>query len=667
MTAVRIALTELRRLTDSTFAKVALVAMVLVPSLYAGLYLYANKDPYAHLDGLPAAVVVQDRGTTLADGQRLQVGDEVASTLVKAHDLDWHEVDAAKAADGLREGDYAFVLVVPETFSADLASSADFTPRRAMLEIDTNDSTNYLAGTIGDRVVEQVQDSVAAQVSRTAAGQLLGGLSTIHAQLGEAATGAGQLATGASDAHAGSTRLRTGSAQLAAGQKDLAAGTAQLSSGAHELSSGLATLDSRTDALPAQTAKLAAGARQVADGNAEVAAAGRRAAAAGSRLTSGLDALDKELPARLAAAGLTDEQVSAVLAETSQLRAPITEANGTLQSTSNDLDRLSTGADQVADGAEQLATASVGLESAIDKAAAGSASLAKGADRLDSGQRKALAGAEQLSSGATALDSGLAKIDTGAATLGTSLADGAAKVPNPTAAQRKAVAQTIGAPVGISSDSLAKAGSYGAGLAPFFLALALWIGGFTLFTRARPLVEEAITSRWAVLPVALGGWLAPVVIGFAQALLTWAVVRFAVGIDMAHPWQMLGFMLLVSMTFMAIIHGLMARLGDSGQFLALILMVVQLVSAGGTFPWQTLPGPLQALHHVLPMSYAVDGLRALAYGGPGLHLGLDVAVLLAWGAGALVLSTAAAHRVHRARRQAFVTGAGGVGAEPVPA
>ena len=668
MTTVRVALTELRRLTDSTFARVALAAMVLVPSLYAGLYLYAHKDPYAHLAGLPAAVVVEDRGTTLADGQRLQVGDEVASTLVEAHDLDWHEVDAATASDGLREGDYAFVLVVPETFSADLASSADFTPRRAMLEIDTNDATNYLAGTIADRVVEQVQDSVAEQVSRTAASQLLGGLSSIHAQLGEAATGAGQLATGTRDAHAGSTRLAAGSARLAAGQQDLAAGTAQLSSGADELRSGLATLDSRTDALPAQTAKLATGARQVADGNAKVAAAGARAAAAGTQLAGDLDAFDTALPARLTAAGLSDEQVSAVLAETARLRAPISQANGTLQSTSKDLDRLSAGAGQVAAGAEQLATASVGLESAIDRAAAGSARLATGADRLDAGQQKALAGADQLSAGASALDSGLAKLDTGATKLGTSLADGATKVPNPTADQRKAVAQTIGAPVGIGSESLARAGSYGAGLAPFFLALALWIGGFTLFTRARPLVEEAITSRWAVLPVALGGWLAPVVIGFAQAVLTWTVVRFAVGIDMAHPWQMLGFMLLVSMTFMAIIHGLMARLGDSGQFLALVLMVVQLVSAGGTFPWQTLPGPLQALHHVLPMSYAVDGLRALAYGGPGLHLGLDVAVLLAWGAGALVLSTAAAHRVHRVRRRAFATGAGGAAAtEPVPA
>ena len=88
----------------------------------------------------------------------------------------------------------------------------------------------------------------------------------------------------------------------------------------------------------------------------------------------------------------------------------------------------------------------------------------------------------------------------------------------------------------------------------------------------------------------------------------------------------------------------MARLGDTGQFLALVLMVLQLVSAGGTFPWQTLPTPLHPLHHALPMSYAVDGVRRLMYGGPMAPLALDVAVVGAWGAAALALGALAARR-----------------------
>jgi putative membrane protein len=104
------------------------------------------------------------------------------------------------------------------------------------------------------------------------------------------------------------------------------------------------------------------------------------------------------------------------------------------------------------------------------------------------------------------------------------------------------------------------------------------------------------------------------------------------------------FLLLMSATFVAIVHALNAWLGPAGQFLGLVLMVLQLVTAGGTFPWQTIPEPLYVLHHALPMSYAVDGLRQLMYGGlSGLVL-RDTLVLLAWLAAAVLATSLAARR-----------------------
>ena len=73
-------------------------------------------------------------------------------------------------------------------------------------------------------------------------------------------------------------------------------------------------------------------------------------------------------------------------------------------------------------------------------------------------------------------------------------------------------------------------------------------------------------------------------------------------------------------------------------------MVLQLVTAGGTFPWQTIPEPLYGLHGVLPMSYAVDGMRQLMYGGLGSLVTHDSVVLAAYLLGALTLSAVAARR-----------------------
>jgi putative membrane protein len=73
-------------------------------------------------------------------------------------------------------------------------------------------------------------------------------------------------------------------------------------------------------------------------------------------------------------------------------------------------------------------------------------------------------------------------------------------------------------------------------------------------------------------------------------------------------------------------------------------MVVQLVTAGGTFPWQTIPTPLHGLHHLLPMSYAVDGLRQLMYGGLSSLAWHDVLILVGWLLVALLLTALAARR-----------------------
>src|SRR3954471_10545208 len=145
MTSIRMAMSELRRLTAGRLPKLAVIAMILVPTLYGGLYLYANHDPYGRLNKVPTAVVVEDAGTTLSTGEKLSVGPQVADELVKSKSFDWHRVDRAAATKGVSDGKYEFALVLPKSFSGDLASSAEFQPRQANLELLTNDANNYIA------------------------------------------------------------------------------------------------------------------------------------------------------------------------------------------------------------------------------------------------------------------------------------------------------------------------------------------------------------------------------------------------------------------------------------------------------------------------------------------------------------------------------------------
>ncbi|HEY0617140.1 MAG TPA: YhgE/Pip domain-containing protein [Kribbella sp.] len=672
MTAVRMALSELRRLTAGRLPKLAVVALLCVPMLYGGLYLYANHDPYGRLDKVPTAVVVEDEGTKLSTGEKLSVGPQVAEELVKSRSFDWHRVDLAEATSGVSDGRYEFALVLPKTFSADLASSAEFEPRQATLELTTNDANNYLAHTIANQVVAQVTKTVAAQVSETAASKLLAGFSTIHGQISQAATGAGQLQSGLTSANAGVGQLERGATQLNTAQQQLSTGATKLSTGlgqaskgatelatgAGQLSSGLGTLKTKTASLPKQTQDLADGADKVAAGNERIATTGQQVATASSTLVKDLSSLDQGLAARLAARGFTQAQINAVLDETAKLRGPVVTANGKIQSTSSQLDQLATGARQVSNGAAALAGATPALTSGISSAASGAAKLnagatqlknglgtvQTGASQLAAGEQQAVTGQGQLLTGVNNLATGIGKLKTGATELNTALTNGAKQIPDPSPEARKAVAETLGAPIGLKNTSQATADSYGAGLAPFFLSLSCWIGAYVLFLLVRPLSPRALAALQSPLRVALGGWLPPAIFGAIQAALVFAAVIFGLGIDTAHPWLTVGFMMLTSLTFVAILHALSAWFGAVGKFLGLVLMVIQLVSAGGTFPWQTIPAPLYFFHHALPMSYAIDGIRHLMYGGPGVSLGRDLLVLAAWLLAGLAASSLAARK-----------------------
>ncbi|UVS80323.1 YhgE/Pip domain-containing protein [Actinokineospora sp. UTMC 2448] len=627
MSALRLARTELRRITSGTLPRLAVLALVLVPLLYGSLYLYANADPYDRLDHIPAALVVEDTG---------DAGAKVAASLRESGAFDWHEVAAPEAVDGVRAGRYTFSLTLPADFTSALTSAEGETPRQGLITVTTNDANNYLVGTIADRVVAEVRRSVATEVGTAAAEKFLVGFGTIYDRTREAADGATRLTDGATQAGNGAAELAKGQRALLDGARSLAAGADKAATGAATLSDGLATLRAKTAQLPAQTRALADGAAQVAAGNEKVATAGEAVASAADKVVT---RLDTEVEKHLREAGVPED----VIAETvGELRAPIDQANAQLQTTAADLRKLADGAGKVARGADTLADSTPALTQGIAKAADGGAALASGTADLRDGAIRLRDGEATAVDGADRLASGTRQVAGGAAELRDGLAAGLGEIPHPDAAARDAAARAIGDPVAVRTIGENAAGSYGAGLAPFFLGLATWIGAFVLFLLLRPLSSRALAAGHNAVRTALGGWLPAAALGVAQVVVMFGAVSFLV--DIQRPLGALAFLALTTLAFTAIVHALNALLGAVGKFVALVVLILQLISAGGTFPWQTLPEALYPLHAALPMGYVVDGLRHLIYGGSLSGLGVDVGVLCAYLIGGLVVSTVAARR-----------------------
>ncbi|GAB3687925.1 YhgE/Pip family protein [Saccharopolyspora tripterygii] len=658
MTTFRLAATELRRLTSGKLPKLALLAVTLVPLLYGAMYIYANWDPYGKLDSVPAAVVIDDTGAQKDDGQPLRAGEDVYDELLDSGTFSWTRTDLKHAQEGVANGDYTFALVVPRDFSGALVSPADFEPRQAKLQLVTNDANNYLVGTIADKLAGEVRKGVAANAGSTAAEQFLLGFSTVHDKTVEAANGAGRLADGAGrlrdglgQAEQGGAQLSDGAHQLLSGQQQLASGADRLADGTGQLHTGLQALQSSTAQLPEQTAKLADGAEKVAQGNEQLA---QKADVVGNAAQSVVDNLEQtkaKTAAQLRQAGVDEATVQRIVDGLDQLGSPATDANDKLQTQVGQINMLSDGARQVADGNRALANATPQLSSGIQQLTSGAGQVDDGAVQLRDGQQQALSGtsrladgADQLVGGAKQLHDGSGQLADGSNTLAGELGKGAGDIPNPDDKTRQATADTIGDPVAVDTQAQVKADTYGAGLAPYFMGLALWVGGFVLFLLMRPMSNRALAAGVAPWRVALGGWLPAALVGLVQAVLLHVVVVFAIGVHPAHPWSTLGFLILTSFAFTAVVHSLNAAFGPKGKFIALVILVLQLVTAGGTFPWQTIPEPLHPLHQVLPLGYVVTGLRHLIYGGAEGSVVQAVAVLVCYLVAALLLTTIAAWR-----------------------
>ena len=56
---------------------ISVIGILFIPIMYSGMLIWANWNPYSHLDTLPVAIVNNDVGAEL-DGEKLQLGNELA-------------------------------------------------------------------------------------------------------------------------------------------------------------------------------------------------------------------------------------------------------------------------------------------------------------------------------------------------------------------------------------------------------------------------------------------------------------------------------------------------------------------------------------------------------------------------------------------------------------
>ncbi|MGI5323171.1 YhgE/Pip family protein [Actinomadura nitritigenes] len=676
---------ELRRFARNRLTRVALAGLVLLPLLYAGLYLWSFWDPYARLRHVPVALVVEDRPAK-AGGKTVHAGADLADELKKRQVFDWKTVSAEKAAKGVRSGKYYMSLTIPADFSARIASpSGTGTPTAAGLRLQMNDANNYVVGTLAQAAFKEISAAAGGNAVRGYLDQIFLSFDKLHTKLGKAAEGAGELADGSGQAHDGAGRLakgagdaksgagklkggideaRSGSGRLTSGLDSLRTGTGQVADGMQRLTT---TVDKAGDTLVPllrdrapeirQAALLVAqGADVLADGAGrlpeQTGTAVKQAEKARAELETYL-AAHPEVPANVRQ-DLT-RAAAQVVTVARQVDGYVRDHTGDLRKVAADARTFGTAARKLAADAPSLAAKVEKARRDVDRLNAGTKRVNAGAGQLLSGSSQLTSGLGTLSGGAGQLETGLGRLSGGAVTLETALAqiadgnqqlargldEGAAQVPSYGDGERNARDDMMSNPVRLASSTENKAPNYGTGFAPFFVPLSLWVGGMIIYMLLRPLNPRALAGTAPGRRVALAGWLPAAAVGAAQACVVLAVLHFALGLRAEHWAGLAGFLVLASAAFLAVIQWVNARFGPIGRIIALALLMLQLTSAAGTYPIETSPGFFQAVRPWLPMPWVVDAVRHLIGGGDLTSVWQGCAVLAAFLAGGLALTALA--------------------------
>ncbi|MEU5843327.1 YhgE/Pip domain-containing protein [Rhodococcus sp. NPDC047139] len=635
-----------KRYFRGAMPRIAIITIILMPLLYGALYLWAFWNPFASVDKIPAAIVNNDTGRS-STGQQVDIGDRVVKSLVSAGQLDLEEVSEQEAISGLSDGKYYYTVTIPENFSEAVESPNSDDPVKADLVFTFNDANNYLASIIGQDASEQVIGQVNSTIGAQGIGTVLTGLESAGSGLKQAASGAERLAGGIDSAKNGADQLASGSQDLATNMVTARNGSAQLAAGADELAT---RVDGVTEPL-----------LNALDSGGLSDLAGRAA-----QLRASLEALESRVPPSTLNQAVTQvlnllslssdplvQQAIAVLAplsgqqaaaEAEALRAEIVRLQGDARELEYQLgdpnSPLQSGLALLASG--DLAAEVSQLQNGVDE-------LSSGAKTLNSGLVQLTDGSFRLSDGAGQLASGMDQLQSGSRELSDALGQGATQVPSWTDEQRTAAADTLAAPVSLQQDYTNKASTFGTGFAPFFLSLALFVGGIIVWMLLTPLQARPTVQGLGAYRTVLASYWPALLVGVLQVVVMYTVVHLGVGLDVTHAPGTILFLVLISATYLAMIQAFNAIFGVAvGRVITLAFLMLQLVSAGGIYPVPTTAKPFQYIHPFDPMTYTVNGLRQLTVAEQfDSRLWIAIAVLL----GILLLSlTASALAARRNRR-----------------
>lgn len=276
---------EWKNIAKSTWLKIVLCAIMIIPMIYACVFLGSMWDPYGQTDQLPVAVVNKDKEVKY-NGSTMDIGKQLSDKLSKNDSMDFNIVSSTKAQKGLKDGKYYMIITIPENFSKNATTLLDDDPQTMMLTYTTNPQTNYIATKMDDSAMAKVKAEISSTVTKTYSKILFKNVKTLSKGFNTAADGSQKLSDGVATASEGNKTITENLNTLASSALVFNDGADSLVKGLSAYTEGVSTAKAGTQQLDNNSATLNNGAAQLKSGSSQLLSAVK---AAEKQLSDGLN------------------------------------------------------------------------------------------------------------------------------------------------------------------------------------------------------------------------------------------------------------------------------------------------------------------------------------------------------------------------------------------
>lgn len=680
---------DLKNIFTNYGALIVVIALCILPSLYAWFNIKASWDPYAEsaTSGIKVGVVNQDLGTTL-NGKEINLGNNVVDELKNNKQMGWQFVSEEEATKMVEEGKYYAMITIPEDFSKNLTSIVTENVQKGNIIYTVNEKINAIAPKLTDKGASAVQDKVSKAIVSTVSDAIFGlgneigvelenqipKITTIYNSLVEVQGHFGNINDVVNLAGQGAEQLKTlvsevqndiplikqtiENAQTLSGEvkEFLSTSKSSLNNIAPIIKNDIKILNEISNDVSKYTGALidainsgAENAPAMIDSLLDKLNSINKSA---DSLINILETMNKFNP------GKFDDIISNLENVNSKINSAIDALNTVKDNIANgqkpDLSLLN----NVVSFANDISNITNNIYNNFDsEIAAKINSIFDDAYTVADNAASVLSQAEAklpqvtdiLNTVYEGADKGIAGIEfikeklPEAENMINELVSKVGNINNNDDLQEivkllKSDVQTrsdfLANPVNIIENKLFPMGNYGTGMTPFYTVLSLWVG---LLLLASMLTVEA-EGEYSATSQYFGKLLLFLTIAIIQALIVSIGDLYVLKIYCVNPALFVLGSVFTSIIFTFILYSMCSVLGNVGKVLGIVLLVLQIGGSGGTFPIQLTPKFFQIINPFLPFTYAISFAREAIGGVVQSVLIKDIVVLSIYGIIFIIIS-----------------------------